>query len=146
MLLNPSDNESILDIKINNEQPVELIDLTESLFSIGDEYRNYLDQLPDIRESKEFKLVIKEIKTGTIETILMEIAPLVIPFAESTVALVEFAKYLQKCVLWFTGKNKEKPENLSKRSLDNLSKIVNPIAKDNGSQMIIQNIFKRKWK
>lgn len=58
----------LLTYKIDNTHPVELIDLTEALLSLGDEYARFVESLPAIEEPKEYKLVIKEIRSGSIET------------------------------------------------------------------------------
>lgn len=134
-------DEKILNIKIENKNPVELLDLTEAFLSVADEYKRTAERLPDIRSPKEFKLYVKEIKTGSIETALVEYSPLVLPFMSNTVVVVEFSRYLKHCYDYFVGKIKSKPEHLEKKDYENISKIINPVAKDNGSQIIFNTII-----
>jgi hypothetical protein len=130
----------LLTYKIDNTHPVELIDLTEALLSLGDEYARFVESLPAIEKPKEYKLVIKEIRSGSIETQLMELAPPTAPFMSDSTVVLEFGKYLMTAVNYFLGRSNSKP-SMDRRSYDNIAKIVNPVAKDNGSQMHIQNHF-----
>lgn len=56
------------------------------------------------------------------------------------IVVLEFGKYLMTAVNYFLGRSNNKP-SMDRRSYDNIAKIVNPVAKDNGSQMNIQNHF-----
>ena len=129
-------SETILTLHIENKKPVELVDLTESFLSVADEYKRFSIKLPDPRNQNDIKLYVKEIKTGTITASLIDYAPLLLPFAENVITLVEFSKFLKFSYNFLTGKSNEKPE-LEKQDYVNLSKIINPIAKDNGSQINI---------
>lgn len=131
--------EPKLSIKINNKQPVELIDLTESLLSLADEYKRFVAANPDLHPA-DFKLYVKEISSGSIKADIIALvttgATLLLPYKENLKSLVEFAKYLKSTYQYFIGKEEEKPQ-LQKADLNNLSTFIEPIAKDNGSQLNI---------
>ncbi|MCX5815689.1 MAG: hypothetical protein NTX75_05525 [Proteobacteria bacterium] len=133
----------IFTIKIKNQQPVELVDLTNSFFSLADEYKRFIGQ-DVIQESgdipEEIKLYIKEIRTGSIEADLVAYAAGMIPFLEHTKTVIEFGKYLKMAYDYLTGKSCSKPQ-LQKINYENLSAFVEPIAKDNASQINCQTII-----
>src|SRR3712207_2028165 len=51
-----------LTVKIENKRPVELTDLTESLLSLGDEYKRFVAAHPDLSGTQNVRLYIKEIR------------------------------------------------------------------------------------
>ena len=123
-----------LTIEIKNTKPVELIDLTDSLLSLADEYKRFLVSQAGPVLSEEIKLYVKEIKTGSIITDIIAIAPGALPFAEYAMTLIDFSGYIQKAVKFFLGDKEEDPK-LDKRSYENLSRFLEPVAKDNASQL-----------
>lgn len=133
-------SEAIFNLKIENKSPIELSDLTDSFTAVADEYKRFSTKLPDPREQNEIKLYVKEIKSGSVHAILIDYAPLILPFAQNIITIVEFSKFLKYSYEFLTGKTKEKPQ-LEKQDYLNLSKIVNPVAKDNGSQIIFNTVI-----
>lgn len=131
-----SDAETKLIIEIKNERPIELIDLTESLLSVGDEYKRFIAANPEFADSPGLKLYVKEIRAGSIVTELMALAPLALPFVHESKNLIEFAKYLKTTYEYFAGKSTEGPTPIEKASYNNFTKIIETTAKDNGSQIV----------
>lgn len=127
--------EGTLTIKINNNHPVELIDFTESFYALGQQYSKFLIDT-DSRLSPQAKLYVKEIRTGSIEAVLQDLAPLALPFLETTNTILDFASYLKQGALWLLGREERQPR-LDPVDLRNISKILQPVAKDAGSQVII---------
>jgi len=124
-------------IKIDNKRPIELLDLTKSLVSLATQFNSYVAKNADSKENSEAKLYIKEIKSGSVILELIELATIgVIPFIENTNTIIEFAKYIKSVLNYFIKNEGEKPE-LSAPDCKDFSAIINPIAKDNGSQIII---------
>lgn len=126
-----------LTIEIKNKQPVELLDLAQSMISLDDEYRRFLATGEQAGKPDEVKLYVKEIRTGSIITELVALAPYSLPFVEHADTVIEYAKHLKTLYDWFSGKSKEKPQGVEKTTLQNLSEILEPVAKDNASQINI---------
>lgn len=124
-------------IKIENSQPVELFDMTLSMAAIANEYKRFMLDQPVNSPDGEIRLYIKEIRSGSIVTELAAMAPGLLPFTEHAESIVKYAKHLKTAIEWFSGKSKDKPDKIDKAGLQNLSSIVEPIAKDNASQLNI---------
>jgi len=131
--------EATLTIVIKNSKPVELADLTRSLLSFADEFTRYIEANEPEAVAGEVKLYIKEMKSGSIVADLVAISPQIVQLISYTNAVISFGKHLKTAYDYLTGKSDEKPE-LDKASYDNLSSIVEPIAKDRGSQLNIGSI------
>ena len=131
-----SDNVK-LRIEIKNTEPVELMDLTHSLSSLADEYRKFLSKTETMVDTDNVKLYVKEIKTGSIITELTALAPLALPFVEHTVTLIKYAEYLKTMFEYLTGKTGKPKEAIEKQTFQNLANIIEPVAKDKGSQFNI---------
>lgn len=132
-------DESVLSIELNNKKPVELTDLTESLLSLSIEYRRFVARRTDVFAENEAKLYIKEIRSGSIIADLIAPAvPLVAPLLEHRESIAEYAKWLKGIFDFYKGSFSEKPK-LDKTSYQNLSTFLQPVAKDNGAQLNINN-------
>lgn len=122
-------------IKIDNKNPVELVDLTKSLFSLASQFTSYVEKNGNHKEEREAKLYVKEIKSGSVIVELVELATVgMIPFVENVNTVVGFAEYCKKAYNFLLKGEGKKPE-LSQTDYKELSAIVNPIAKDKASQI-----------
>ncbi len=132
--------ENSLIFKIDYIKNVELDDLVLSLNGLSNQYTKFLEQDNNNALNQELKLYIREIKKGSIITDLFVATASTgaIQFLENIVTIVEFVKYLKYAYDYFLGKS-EKKRDYSKAELRNLRNIVEPVAKDGGSQLIIQN-------
>lgn len=132
----------VLQIKISNTEPVDLIDFTKSCLAFADEYKRF-----SVASGVEGKssLKIKEIRPGSIE---MDLVPIVTAIgayvaAEPVAAMLtvntvgNFVKHISSLVNWL-GKGGRAPDVLpDSKTLDNIAAIVEPIAKDSGSNITI---------
>ena len=125
-----------LTIEIKNEVPVELTDLTKSFLGLADEYRRFVAKHEHPLVADDIRLYVKEIRPGSIIAVLQPYALLALPIVENSNTVIEFCGYLKTAYDYFTGKRREKPL-LEKANFNNLSNIIEPIAKDNGSQINI---------
>src|SRR6266542_2463706 len=132
----PSGNEIGISIEIKNTQPIELIDLTESLVGFADEYKRRIAISDPLAPPEEIKLYVKEMRTGSIIADLIAIAPLMLPFVADANHVIEFCQYLSRAYKYLTGKSREKPE-MEKVDYLNLNRIIEPVAKDSGAQINI---------
>lgn len=133
------DTDSKLSIYIENKQPVELIDLTESLLSLGSEYKRFVQRNSDLYATSDVKLYVKEMRTGSIWTELVSSSvPLLAPLFENRESIIEFGKWLKSVYDYYKGRTDQKPQ-LDKTSHNNLSSFLQPVAKDHGSQLNVNN-------
>ncbi|WKZ15466.1 MAG: hypothetical protein QY317_16345 [Candidatus Jettenia caeni] len=132
--------EGVLKIEIRNNQPVELFDLTNTFINLCEHYRHFIaDYKIRYKETvlpENIKLYIKEIKTGSIITDLVAFAPCVLPIALQVNTIIEFSIHLKNSYYYFLGKN-NKPRTYEKHEYNQFSNIIEPIAKDHGSQINI---------
>lgn len=131
--MNPNRNiqpDYILRYCIKNTQPVELKDFTDALAALQGEYASFA-------RSKgitgiDTKLHVHKVEHGSIIVDLVEFASVgLIPFAENVVTIVEFARSLQGVMGFLSGRSSELHQELSPNTLDNCSRLVQPIVKDN---------------
>ncbi len=134
------DQQPKLTICIENKYPVELMDLTRSLSSFADEYMRFLSQQADLPEQADIRLYIKEIKTGSIIADLIALALPALPIIAYSNTIISFSGYLKKAYDYLLGRSKEKPP-LAKQNYENLANFLEPVAKDSGSRVIVQNII-----
>lgn len=121
-------------IKIENKNPVELLDLTKSLVALSKNFERYSQRHGVTQETKEAKLYVREIKTGSIIVELFELASAgIIPYAETTNTIIDFAIYFKSAINYLLKKEGSNPD-LSPTEYRELSAIIDPVAKDNGSQ------------
>jgi len=123
-----------LTIEIKNYQPVELVDFTNGLLSIADEYRRFLVRQDGSAAAEEVKLYIRRIKSSSIITDLVPFAPYALPIIEYAGTVIDFAGYLKTCIDFFAGKKKKEPE-LEKVNYENFTNFLEPIAKDRAAQL-----------
>jgi hypothetical protein len=129
------ENESaVLTIEIQNKEPVELIDLTNSLLSLADEYKRFSGR-QDVADVTDVKLYIKEIRTGSIIADIVACAPGLLPYVGYATSIISFSTYLKKAYDFLMGHSTDKPDDLQKIDYENLSAFLEPIAKDNASQL-----------
>jgi hypothetical protein len=133
--------EAKLTVHIENKNPIELTDFTESFESLGNEYYKFLSEHSQFKLSSETKLYIKEVKSGSITTILSDLVPMVLPFVEHSNSVIEFTKFLKKGFNYFLGNSTEKPKEFDAKDCSNFNNIIKPIAKDNGSNVTFTGDF-----
>jgi len=131
------ENNMKLTIEIKNTEPVELLDLTHSLGGLADEYKKFLVQTESTLDADSVKLYIKEIRTGSIIADLMACSPLALPFIEHAATILKYAKYLEAMYGYLTGKTDKPKEIIEKQTFQNLTNIIEPVAKDKGAQFNI---------
>lgn len=134
-------SEAKLTIEINNKRPVELLDFTDSFYSLGNQYYKFLSENPHFTLNPETKLYVKEIRSGSIIAEFSDLIPLVIPFVENSNSVIEFTKFLKDSFHYFLGRSDQKPKEFDQKDCANFSNIIKPVAKDNGSNMVFNGDF-----
>lgn len=136
----PQENhyENKLTIEIRNKTPVELADLAKSMSAVASEYQNFLANHDAGHLGRDVKLYVKEIRQGSIVQELMAVSVAgALPLFDHAKTVFEYASFLHSVISWYAGKSEEEPQRLEKSSLENISSIVEPVAKDNGSNLIL---------
>lgn len=134
-------DEAGLTIEVKNVRPVELLDLTGSLTALANEYMRHLQRSHPEDSASEVRLYVKEIHTGCIIASLMAASPGIIQGVSYVNSVVSFSNFLKKSYDFLTAKTTEKPDSLDKKTLENLHQIVEPVAKDSGSQLNINTLI-----
>lgn len=134
-----NDKNSLI-FKIDYLKNVELDDLIVSLSGLSNQYSKFLELDKNNPYNQELKLYIREIKKGSIisDLFVATAATGSMVFLENIVTIVEFIKYLNCAYSYYLGKG-DKQREYTKQEMKNFRNIVEPVAKDNGSQLIIQN-------
>ena len=126
--------DTFLRIEIKNREPVELLDLTASMQALGQQFIRYaFDTGVHARES-DVRLYIQEIRSGSILADLVSIAQQGSFILSDLQLLGGFAKSLKESYDYFAGASSIDPPLLKHSDLRQISKIIEPVAKDNGSQ------------
>jgi hypothetical protein len=124
-------------VEIKNHYPVELLDLTQSLYSFAKEYEGYAYSEFEGADKRGTKLYVKEIRTGSIITELMPHAAGLLPLLSEANTVVGFAKHLKTVIDWLRQPEVEEKPSISRTTLTNVNSIVDPVAKDSASQLNI---------
>lgn len=120
-------------VTIENQQPVELIDFTRSLLALGDQFKRDIENKGD---GFEGKLYVKELRKGSLVAELMVIAATAGAVMEAANLTHGFATNLAATIDWLRAKA-SKPEKIDSKQVANISALLEPVAKDNGSNLII---------
>jgi hypothetical protein len=129
------DFSSKLEVTINNERPVQLVDLTMALLGVGQQFERFIEAETNDQHQIGSELFIKEVRSGSIVVELIAQAAPVVPLLWVGGSLKEWLDYAQNTVEWLTGKLKDPPKEVTKQDLKQWNNILEPVAKDNGSQM-----------
>lgn len=133
-------------IEIKNKKPIELVDLTNSFFNIADEYKRYTESKFGELKKEDVTLYIQDIKSGSIIADLFSITPAILPIlsnSQDAANIIQFASYLKNVYDFLLGRNNNRP-NFTKVNYLNFAGFVEPIAKDNASQLNIHTIHNEK--
>lgn len=126
-----------LEIKINNKKPVGLQDLSLSLLSFNRQFHKFVESETDKDSNVGSELLIKEVRSGSIIVELVSQAAPLVPLLWEGGSIQQWAITVQEICSWLLGKSETPPKTMAKQDLQEWNTIVEPIAKDNGSQMNI---------
>jgi hypothetical protein len=131
-----------LTVEIQNKNPVELVDLNQSLLAFADEYKRHLERTGEAIAGEEIRLYVRSLRTGSIIVDLEPLAAVALPFVENANAVFAFLAYLKNAFSYLLGElraDEEKPQ-LERSNLENLVTILEPVAKDPGAQLNINSV------
>ncbi len=123
-----------------NTRPVELVDFTSSLFSLGEQYRSYVARRQPAHGNDDVRLFVKEVRTGSIIAELISMATQSSFLAPAAPLILQYASELGDWFDFFKGVKeaddiKDMLLGTSKKDLQQISNIVEPVAKDSGSMI-----------
>lgn len=127
--------EQWLQIRIDYSRPVGLTDLTLSLLAFSQEYAKFVEATADTQSPSESQLVVKEIRPGSILIELFAHVVPALPLLWDGTPLDAWFQQATQILDWLSGKLSQKPQQLNKTELNNWKTFVEPIARDNGSQL-----------
>lgn len=128
-----SDDGRKLTYDFHNTRPIELFDFSAAMHGLADEYKRFV-QSSELTDA-EARLYIREMRKGSLVADLVAYAPLAagpLLTMTNTVTVLDFGNYLRSLIQYLLpGGNIEKVNPPpSKQSLDNISKLVEPVVKD----------------
>jgi hypothetical protein len=129
------DFSSKLEVTINNEKPVVLVDLTMALLGVGQQFERFIETETTEQHKVGSELYIKEVRSGSIVLELVAQTIPVVPLLWVGGSLAEWLKYATAVIEWLTGKLATPPKDVTKQDLRQWNNILEPVAKDFGSQM-----------
>lgn len=129
-----------LEVTINNVRPVGLTDLTLALLSVGQQFERFIENETTEQHGLGAELFVKDVRSGSIVIDLVAQALPVVPLLWVGGSLSEWLTYAKDVVLWLNGKLKDRPKDLTKQDLKQWNQILEPVAKDAGSQMTFGHI------
>ncbi|MFA7943054.1 hypothetical protein ACEK06_11390 [Pseudomonas brenneri] len=135
--MGPAEKNDLL-FEIKNITPVSAEDYSGSLQALAEEYRRFLAVFESPEDSVATQLYVHEVRAGSIVSLLTPIAVGVLPLLDCAKSMLEYSDYLKAILDWALGKAKDKPKMADEqKTLKGLVKIIEPTAKDHGSQMNI---------
>ncbi|ADP17354.1 hypothetical protein AXYL_04034 [Achromobacter xylosoxidans A8] len=127
-------------IELKNGEPVELLDFANSMLGAGNQYAHYLERFGLASAVPDAKLYIKEIRQGSIVATLGALASVAIPLIEQYNVVHDFANHLKTVASVLLGRDKSEAQKLDAVTLRNVSKFVEPVAKDAAAQLNVGTI------
>jgi hypothetical protein len=105
--------------------------------AVGEQFKKFVRQHGSDVAEDDIRLYIKEVRSGSIIAELVSVAQQYGMISPDGGWVVQFAEYLSEAYSYFKGDAAAKMPTLDKQDHDRLSQIVDPIAKDSGSQLNI---------
>lgn len=124
-----------LQITINNTKPVVLTDLTMALLGVGQQFERFIENETTEQHQTGSELFIKEVRSGSIIVELVAQAIPVAPLLWQGGSIVEWVGYAKSVIEWLSGKLEKPPKDVTKNDLKQWNNILEPVAKDHGSQL-----------
>lgn len=124
---------------LQNRRPVELSDFTSSLEALHAQYMEYAKTHAEKGTQLGARLYVRSVENGSI---IVELAEFLTVSGEALAAsaslVMGFASDLFSVLGYLKGDVAEKPEGVSKQTMQNCQKIVAPLIKDNHGQIEMQ--------
>ncbi len=127
------DADMKLVIQINNKKDIALTDLTISLLNVSQQFTRFLIKNGADLDKNRSTLFVRSVTSGSIIIDLKPICEYALPLLSEFNTVAEFVLYLKEYFSYFLGKSEKKPTSIEIKDMEQFEKILEPIAKDNGS-------------
>lgn len=124
-----------LEIKFSNKKPIQLSDLSQSLLAIGCQYEKFIENEADEEFFGSSELYIKDVRSGSIIIELITQNLPILPLLWQGGSLLEWTNQISNTINWLLGESDKPPKEIQKQDLKQWGNILEPVAKDNGSQL-----------
>ena len=132
--------ETSLVYEFHNVRPIELLDFTNSLLAVGEQYKSFIRRKGGPWTEDDYRLYVKEVRSGSIIAELVSMATqgqMIAPFAPF---IIQFTQQLGEWFEFLKGVKdvkdiKELFLGATKKDFQQVSQIIEPVAKDGGSQI-----------
>lgn len=130
------DEKQKLEIRFENDKPVSLDDMTTALFSVGQQYARFVEAATSAGHAPSTDLYVKEVRTGSLVFDVVAHTMPIIPLVWEGGSLSEWVTVAKETWDWFLNRRNTPPIDVSKQDLQQWNSIIEPVAKDNSSQLI----------
>jgi hypothetical protein len=125
-----ADKGSLLTIKIDYKNCISLDEFKESIEGWSNQYNSFLSQS---NEDEKNRLLIKEIKKGSI---IIELVSAIVPLISDFNTVYTFYASVKSLFSWLSSKSGIKP-TMSINDLNNAKKIIAPVNNHDGRQITV---------
>lgn len=130
------EKSSMLTVELRNQDPVDLIDLTNSFHALAEQFQAFTDSNPETAGLKT-KLFVREMRSGSIIADLISVSQQHSLFQPSFDEVAAFVVSLNDLVQFFLGQ-RVPLEMPSRKEAERVVSIMEPVAKDGGAQLLVQ--------
>lgn len=131
------EDKSVLTIKIDNNNPVDLAALSASFTAFAEEFKDFTERETNSPAPDNMRLYVKELRSGSIIADLVTFADQADWVIKHIDVLAAFVGNINDIANYFLGKPTNLKEKPTTRQAKNIAKIVEPVANDHSSQMNI---------
>lgn len=131
-------DDSVLRIEFKNTKPTELVDLTISFTALAESFKDYANAFTADPHPDNLRLYVREIKSGSVIADLIALAQQAQWIMEHADVFTGFVTHTSDLVNFFLGKDRETAIPApppTQRQAKQIAQIVEPVAKDFGSQL-----------
>lgn len=126
-------------VAIEHVGPIEVKALAESLGALGSSFARFVQRQGLPLPEEEVRLYVREIRSGSILIDLVALASQAPVVAEHAAAVsrsvLEFAGNVNGIVDYFRGRRAAPPEKVDRRDVEDVGKVLEPIAAQHGSHV-----------
>jgi hypothetical protein len=122
-------------VKYETDRPVELADLGESFRALGKQYEDYVHRHGFDQTPGNARLYVSELRTGSILLILKNMLEQGSMVIKDFDVLAGFITNLSELIEYFRKPKPTPPAEITREDASRLSRIVEPAAKDGGSNI-----------
>ncbi len=130
-------DDSVLRIELKNSKPVELADLTVSFAAIAESFRDYANDKVEDPVPDSLRLYVQEMRSGSVIADLVALADQAQWIIKHADVFAGFITNTTEIANYFLGKPKNGQMEPTARQARQIAHIVEPVAKDFGSQFNI---------